>query len=133
MFFSPNSNETVSNSFLPGAFESALLQVNEGDSFYDAVSYAAQQAGCEFLFEVPGSLFNQDGGRAAVIRSCPNNNGGDQLEKCILYIIFDGDDGVIRILEEFEVPNSIQAMTHSYSNVLELLTNVASPRSHPLH
>ncbi len=131
MFFSPNHNDTYS--FLPGAFEQALLRVNESDGFYDAVTYAAEQAGCEFLFEVPGSLFGQTGGRAAVIRSCPERNEDGYFENCILYIIFDGDDGVIRILEEFEVPNSIQAMTHSYSTVLELLGDYSTGIRHPLH
>lgn len=133
MFFSSDYNETNSYSFLPGAFEQALLQVNEGDGFCDAVTFAAEQAGCEFLFEVPGSLFNQDGGRAAVIRSCPKPVANGMQENCILYIIFDGDDGVIRILEEFEVPNSIQAMTNSYSNVLEFLGNMPDAITRPLH
>lgn len=133
MFFSPHDHSTSSHSFLPGAFEQALLQVNESDAFSDAVMYAAEQAGCEFLFEVPGSLFDHSGGRAAVIRSCPDFKNPKDDEVCILYIIFDGDDGVIRILEEFEVPNSIQAMTHSYSNVLEHLAEMTPSLKAPLH
>ena len=123
-------NHVATKNFFPSAFEQALLQIGESDGFSDVVIYAAEQSGCEFLFEVPGSLFNREDGRAAVIRSCPTGSEG---ENCILYIIFDGDDGVIRILEEFEVPNSIQAMTHSYSKVLEYLSDLPGSIMRPLH
>lgn len=129
MFFPAQNANISTGSFLPRAFEQALLQVNRSDGFSDAVSFAAEQAGCEFLFEVPGSLFHQNGGRAAVIRSCSDLDNSP----CILYIIFDGEDGVIRILEEFEVPGSVQAMTHSYSNVLELMANISPSSTPPLH
>ncbi|MCF6321984.1 MAG: hypothetical protein L3J32_09480 [Rhizobiaceae bacterium] len=125
MFFSSPENKNPPSSFLPSAFEQALLQVNERDGFSDAVTFAAEQAGCEFLFEVPGTLFDQDGGRAAVIRSCIDQREDGEKPNCILYIIFDGEDGVIRILEEFEAPGSVQAMTHSYSRVLEFLSGMA--------
>ena len=131
MFFSPNNDDLYARSYLPGAFEEALLQVNERDGFCDAVTFAANQAGCEFLFEVPAELFDHRGGRAAVIRSC--STPGENVDKCVLYIIFDGDDGVIRILEEFEVPGSVQAMTNSYSAVLEYMAGIKSASGSPLH
>jgi len=124
MFFSTRENANATPSFLPSAFEQALLRVNERDGFSDAVTFAAEQAGCEFLFEVPGTLFDQDGGRAAVIRSCISEGDNNEKPNCILYIIFDGEDGVIRILEEFEAPGSLQAMTQSYSRVLEFLSGM---------
>ena len=125
MFFSSQHNEPYSRSFLPDAFEQALLQVNENEGFGAAVTFAASQAGCEFLFEVPAQLFNHSGGRAAVIRSCPADD--DSQDSCVLFVIFDGEDGVIRILEEFEAPASVLAMTSSYSNFLEIMTKTNRP------
>ena len=125
MFFSSHDREPYSRSFLPDAFEQALLQVNENEGFGAAVTFAANQAGCEFLFEIPAQLFNHSGGRAAVIRSCPVKN--DIQDNCVLFVIFDGDDGVIRILEEYEAPASVLAMTSSYSNLLEVMTQLDRP------
>jgi len=133
MFFSNHDDKNNARSFLPRAFEKALLQVNECDGFSDAVTYAAAQAGCEFLFEVPGALFDGEGGRAAVIRSCVEPKDDGTQGQCILYIIFDGEDGVIRILEEFEVPGSLRAMTHSYSKVLEFIAETPLSSVRALH
>ncbi len=133
MFFSPHERSRTFNSYLPIAFERALLSVGERDGFAQAVTIAANEAGCEFLFEVPSALFGENSGRAAVIRSCQNFKSNNGRETCNLYIIFDDDDGIIRILEEYEVPNSVQAMTNSYSTVLEIIASDNGKSRRPLH
>ena len=118
------SNPAISH--LPKAFELALQRVNQSDGFNEAVSYAAGLADCEFLFEIPGALFGDEDGRAAVMRSLAVTKARDWVtlnDEHIFYIIFDAKNGLIRIIEEFEVPLSIHAMTHSYSRVLEFLAN----------
>ena len=126
MNYSHQNRNSDSHSFLPVAFGQALLHVNQTSGFYDAVSFAAEQAGCEFLFEVPGALFGEDSGRAAVMRSLPQAPN----QSCIIFVIFDGDDGLIRILEEFEVSGSAQAMVNSYSSVLEQLSGLSDTTPH---
>jgi|GEM_PF-7013598 len=118
------SNPAISH--LPKAFEMALRRVNQRDGFNEAVSYAAELADCEFLFEIPSALFGDEDGRAAVMRSlavAKSRDWTDLNEEQIFYIIFDAKNGLIRIIEEFEVPISIHALTHSYSKVLEFLAN----------
>ena len=126
MNHSHQNQNSGSPSFLPVVFGQALLHVNQASGFYEAVSFAAEQAGCEFLFEVPGALFGQESGRAAVMRSRPQTAN----KSIIIYVIFDGDDGLIRILEEFEVSGSTQAMVDSYSKVLEHLTDIPPTTPH---
>jgi hypothetical protein len=128
MNYSHQNQNSGSPSFLPVVFGQALLHVNQSSGFYDAVSFAAEQAGCEFLFEVPGVLFDQDHGRAAVMRSLAQPQYPDQNR--IIYVIFDGEDGIIRILEEFEVTGSTQDLVYSYSKVLEQLTDLPATAPH---
>jgi hypothetical protein len=126
MYTSGRNQSNPAISHLPKAFELALRSVNQNDGFYEAVSYAAELADCEFLFEIPGALFGDEDGRAAVMRSLAVAEGRDCVrlnDEHIFYIIFNAKNGVIRIIEEFEVPHSIHAMTHSYSRVLEFLAN----------
>ena len=118
------SNPAISH--LPKAFELALRRVNQSDGFSEAVSYAAELADCEFLFEIPGALFGDEDGRAAVMRSLAVTEGTESVildDEYLFYVIFNAKIGVISIIEEFEVPLSIHAMTHSYSKVLDILAD----------
>ncbi len=124
MFTSRQGQSTRQVSLLPRAFEQALLRVNQSVGFSEAVTHAAELADCEFLFEIPGALFGDEDGRAAVMRPFTNTNGSlnsKSNKSDILYVVFNGKNGVIRIIEAFEVPLSIHALTHSYSRVLEFL------------
>lgn len=118
------------SNFYPAAFEQALMQVHESDGFSHAVNYAVNEAGCEFLFEVPAMLFDREGQRAAVIRrQSPENSAEDP----VLFVIFDNSEGVVRILEPFEVPDNVQRMTSSYSNLLEHLSGLFRKRTVRYH
>ncbi|MCP4182458.1 MAG: hypothetical protein GY761_03970 [Hyphomicrobiales bacterium] len=126
MYTSAHNQSNPAISHLPKAFELALRRVNHSDGFNEAISYAAKLADCEYLFEIPGALFGDEDGRAAVMRSLIMSEVTDCAkldDEHIFYIIFNASKGVIRIIEEFEVPLSIHAMTHSYSRVLEYLAN----------
>ncbi len=126
MYTSAHNQSNPAISHLPEAFELALRRVNQSDGFNEAVSYAAELADCEYLFEIPGALFGDEDGRAAAMRSLIMTDVMDCVrldDEHIFYIIFNANSGVIRIIEEFEVPLSIHAMTHSYSRVLEYLAN----------
>ncbi|MEC9342245.1 MAG: hypothetical protein VYD64_00215 [Pseudomonadota bacterium] len=85
------------------------------ETFLDTIFSAAHQAGCELLFEVPGALFSDPGGRSAAMRC------GSRQDAELFFILFNAADGAIRVLEESDVPESVLDFTRSYAGVLGLI------------
>ena len=56
MFTSRHDQNGRASAHLPEAFEQALRRVKQTDEFNDAVTYAAELADCEFLFEISRSF-----------------------------------------------------------------------------
>ncbi len=84
--------------------------------FNNAVLEAADNAGCQFLFEVPAGLFGLKESRAAAIRLNVFNER-DQLA----FIVCDTETGVIRVLSGDEAPTNVIRFVQSYAHVLSLL------------
>lgn len=83
--------------------------------FTNSIIEAAQNAGCEFLFEIPASLFGFEETRAAAIRL--NTFKDDQLA----FILCDKNTGQIYVLSHDEIPNRVRRFVKSYANVLSFL------------
>lgn len=86
-----------------------------GKQFLSTVHKAAQQAGCELLFEIPSALFQDPAGRSAAMRF------GGHGEAELFFILFNAANGAIRVMEEGEVPAIVLDFTRSYAGVLGLI------------
>ncbi len=93
--------------------------------FFETVARAADKAGCELLFEVPGALFATPDTRAAAI-SC-----GEHTSIGEVFILYNRDNGVIRVLTGDEVPEEVTRFVRSYAAVLVCLQE--SNRSRRIH
>jgi hypothetical protein len=85
------------------------------DRFMDAVILAAEQAGCDMLFEIPAFLLDSDAERAAAVSCGP---GGE-----IFFILFDAAQGKILVITASEVPRSVIGFARSYAGVLGLIAS----------
>ena len=86
--------------------------------FNHAILEAANNAGCEFLFEIPGDLFGFEETRAAAIKLNAFSED-DQLA----FILCNADTGTIHVLSNDEVPSKVIRFVESYAAVLSLLQN----------
>ncbi len=86
--------------------------------FNNAVLEAADNAGCQFLFEVPAEFFGMENSRAAAIKLNAYHEA-DQLA----FIMCDTDTGVIHVLSNDEAPSRVLRFVESYANVLSMLHN----------
>ena len=85
---------------------------DDEEAFFVAGYQAAAQAGCEFLFEIPPVLLEQDADRAAAIR-CERDG-----VKELFFLVFDAKKGLLNILEEDRVSAAVLDFTLSYAGVL---------------
>ena len=118
-----NVSEQRSTKFPLVASKPPVEESDEPQEFHTAVENAAENAGCEFLFEIPGALFGTEGSRAAAIRMNPEN-----FSK-MSFIICDTKSGVIQVLDQEEAPARVSRFVKSYANVLCLL-RADIPRMH---
>jgi len=81
--------------------------------FTNSIVEAAQNAGCEFLFEIPASLFGFEETRAAAVRLNTFEND-DQLA----FILCNKNTGQIHVLSNDETPIRVRQFVKSYANVL---------------
>ena len=103
----------------------ALETTTDEAGFFETVARAADKAGCEFLFEVPGALFSSPDTRAAAIRCGESTSIGE------VFILFNRENGVIRLLTGDEVPDEVTRFVRSYAAVLVCLQE--SNRSRRIH
>ena len=96
----------------------SLPNINSQTVFTNSIIEAAQNAGCEFLFEIPASLFGFEETRAAAVRLNAFQNN-DQLA----FILCDKNTGQIHVLSNDEAPNSVLRFVQSYANVLSFFKN----------
>ena len=123
-------HNSLHNPPYPSKASSPLLPPDHDIDFWQAVTQAAERTGCEVLFEIPGALLNgNEGGdnggsesRAAVLgsRNSPNSPRHGLLGD-VFYVIYNSEDRIIRILNEVEVPDTVSAISYSYSRLLEYL------------
>lgn len=93
-----------------------LVNFNNPHDFSNAILEAADNAGCQFLFEVPAELFGHEDSRAAAVKlnaSCED----DQLA----FILCNTHTGIINVLSNDEAPARVIRFVESYANVLSLL------------
>ncbi len=96
----------------------ALPDLNNQAVFTRSIIEAAQNAGCEFLFEIPASLFGFEETRAAAVR-LNVFQGNDQLA----FILCDKNNGQIHVLSNDEAPSRVIRFVQSYANVLSFFKN----------
>lgn len=119
------SDEVVSNSLLVNLHQ-FLDDVPEDGDFLEHVIEVAKDAGCQFLFEVPGSLFEEPDYRAAaVIQDL------DDEETQTIFILCSQEAGTIQLLHEVEVEPEVLGFVESYANVLLSLNKLET--CHQLH
>lgn len=123
MFSSANSNRHSDN-FAPAASNPAVHAISRDSEFWNAVSQATERAGYKILFEIPGAIFSDDkridvDSKAAVLSSRNSHIGENKNDT--LFVIFNAEEGIVHILEDFEVPQSIRAFADSYSQLFEYL------------
>ena len=105
------------------AFKSENALVNMPDLnhqvvFTNSIIEAAQKAGCEFLFEIPASLFGFEETKAAAVRL----NAFDDTNQ-LAFILCNKKTGQIHVLSSDETPNRVLRLVQSYANVLSLFKN----------
>lgn len=81
----------------------------------DAVILAAEQAGCDIMFEIPAFLLDSSAERAAAVSCGP---GGE-----IFFILFDAAQGKILVITAAEAPHSVIGFARSYAGVLGLIAS----------
>ena len=81
--------------------------------FNNAIVEAADNAGCQFLFEVPAEFFGFEESRAAAIKLNASHE-----ENQLAFILCDRETGVIHVLSDNEAPSSVIRFVESYANVL---------------
>ena len=96
----------------------ALHDINNQAVFTRSIIDAAQKAGCEFLFEIPASLFGFEETRAAAVRLNASQDN-DQLA----FILCDKKSGQIHVLSNDETPDRVLRFVQSYANVLSFFKN----------
>lgn len=96
----------------------SLPDLNNQNVFTNSIVEAAQNAGCEFLFEIPASLFGREDTTAAAIKLNAYQND-DQLA----FILCDKNTGQIHVLGNDETPNGVLRFVQSYANVLSFFKN----------
>lgn len=89
---------------------------NNQTVFTNSILEAANNAGCEFLFEIPASFFGFEDTRAAAIKLNASNDD-DQLA----FILCDKGTGIIHVLSNDEAPRTVIRFVESYANVLSFL------------
>lgn len=99
----------------PRALHRALNGVTPGDQFFDAVSRAAENAGCQMLFEIPAILLHGNGDRAAAVA------GGPEYD--LIFIVFDSKNGEIMVISAAEAPATVLDFTRSYAGVLGMIAS----------
>jgi hypothetical protein len=100
---------------LPQALAATMSGISLGDQFFEAAYRAAEQAGCEMLFEIPSLFLSDPDGRAAAIR-CGN---ADEAE--LFFFVFRPESQSIRVVAASEAPESVLHFTRSYAGVLTLI------------
>ena len=107
------------------SIQEALKTTTDEAGFFETVARAADKAGCEFLFEVPGALFASPDTRAAAIRCGEHTSIGE------VFILYNQENGVIRVLTGDEVSDEVTRFVRSYAAVLVCLQE--SNRSRRIH
>ena len=112
-------SDSESNPLVPLYQE--MDNVYDGIEFLDAVNDAAETAGCRFLFEIPGTLFDQPDYRAAAVLYDRGDETGEKV-----FILYNKEFGTIQILSEAEVDGQALRFVDSYANVLCCLNQLDS-------
>ena len=112
----------VAMNILPQFLNEALDDLSLSDQFFDAAFRAAEQAGCQLLFEIPGLLFEGPGDRAAAI-AC--GDGGRETE--LLFLVFEEARNVVTVVAGEEVPDIVIEFTRSYAGVLAMIASDRRP------
>jgi len=100
---------------LPQAIAATMSGISLGDQFFEAAYRAAEQAGCEMLFEIPSLFLSDPEGRAAAIR-CGN---ADEAE--LFFFVFRPESQSIRVVSASEAPETVIEFTRSYAGVLSMI------------
>ncbi len=93
------------------------------EEFANVVSEALCDSNCNFLFEIPGVLFEKPLAKAAVIQSC-----GADGNSCF-FIVHDMQKKSTKFLDSNTVGQNILQLTHSYANLLACLHRSEFPSS----
>ena len=100
---------------LPQALAATMSGISLGDQFFEAAHRAAEQAGCEMLFEIPSLFLADPEGRAAAIRC------GNAEEAEFFFFVFRPNSQSIRVVAASEAPETVLDFTRSYAGVLSML------------
>ncbi len=102
------------------------LEMNDfggDDDFLDAIESAADRAGCEFLFEIPAALIDEEGSKAAALRF------EDRDQPIYCFVVASAQAGNIKVIQDCEVDQAVYDFVHSYSHVLSLMGDLTAPGS----
>ena len=106
------SDDVLSNSLLVN-LQNSLDNIPEDGDFLEHIIKIARDEGCQFLFEVPGSLFEEPDHRAAAVFQ----ELDDEATRTI-FILCSQKLGTIQLLNEVEVETEVLGFVESYANVL---------------
>lgn len=114
-----NPNSSLQNPIVT-LFEH-VEQADRESNFLEMVAETAKSAGCLFLFEIPGSLFDKPNFRAAAVV-----HEFDEMEEHVVFILCHQERGSVEIYDETEVPDHVMGFVSSYANVLSCLQGLES-------
>ena len=114
-----NPNSSVQNPIV--ALFQQVEQADLESDFLEMVANTAKSAGCMFLFEIPGSLFDKPEFRAAAVV-----HEFDELDEHVVFILCHQERGSFEIYDEAEVPDHVMGFISSYAKVLTCLQELES-------
>lgn len=109
-------NNISQQSDKPSAALVCHTDIKNPHDFSNAILEAADNAGCQFLFEVPSELFGFEESRAAAIKL----NARSEHDE-LAFILCDKETGVIHVVSNDEAPERVIRFVESYANVLSFI------------
>ena len=115
-------NRDTEHSIIP-VFE-AVMEMDQSLDVIQILERTAERTDCDFLFEIPGALFELPNHRAAVLRSAPEESKYEHI-----FVLCGEDKDIVGILSFDEIPEQAQNFFYSYVSVLSCLSEISAVKS----
>ncbi|MGI9352650.1 MAG: hypothetical protein ACR2O3_13885 [Rhizobiaceae bacterium] len=115
-------NRESKNSIIP-VFE-AVMEMDQSLDVVQILQRTAERTDCDFLFEIPGALFELPDHRAAVLKSAAEDSKHDHV-----FVLCGENKGITGILNFDEIPEQAQNFFYSYVSVLSCLSEISTVKS----
>ncbi|MEM9278549.1 MAG: hypothetical protein AAGA76_08235 [Pseudomonadota bacterium] len=115
-------NDEGSDTIIP-LFDAVMSMDRKLDAM-QVLEKSAEQSGMEFLFEIPGALFELPGHRVAVLNASTGSEKHDHV-----FVLYAMNEGIINVLNYDEIPDQAKRFFHSYVSVLSCLSDMPAVRN----